>query len=990
MNRNGDGKALNVFTIPAGVSFVDALASGILKQSGETPGTLSAYTILLPTRRACRGLAEAFLRSSNGKPMLLPKMLPLGDIDEDELVIMEGLHGNRSLDFPPAIPGLRRQLLLAAMIRARKDMPTTPDQAVRLAQELARLLDQSQTERLSFDKLKTLVADGDYAEHWQKTLTFLEIVTDHWPDILKQFDALDPAERRNRLLETQAEIWRRSPPSGPVIAAGSTGSIPATADLLAVVAGLPNGALVLPGLHKEATTTVWDAMQPSHPQYGLGKLLEHIECDRSDVKDWIHDCPPSAPVARQELINIALMPAETTDTWRARTIPSEDALAGVTRIDANSERDEAGAIALVMRHTLETDGKTAALVTPDRSLARRVAAELARWDIDIDDSAGRALAETSPAAFLRLTARMVADDFSPVSLLAALKHPLAAGGIHRGQFKSMVRSLEISILHGPRPPGGMAGLRQTVKTAVKPPETDVEPLFDILERNCTELASLFNQQTATLEDMLASHITLAEGLAGDEENNDARRLWSGDDGESLADFVTELKDAAGAMSDIQPGNYPALFDALMAGRVTRPRYGRHPRLQIWGLMEARLLKADVMILGGLNEGVWPPEAEANPWMSRPMLEKFGLPQPERRLGLTAHDFTQALSSATVFLTRSQRSGGSPSVPSRWLIRLETLLQDTALQSAILPDSTWLHWYGKLDKPEIFVTPREPRPMPPVSARPRQMSVSRVETWIRDPYSIYARNILRLKKLDPIDADPGAADRGLVVHEALDAFIKRWPVELPDDAYGELLEIGTAVFRDKMSWPSVRAFWWPRFERMALWFVDFEIRRRKQGIMPVDTESNGTYSFDGPAGPFLLTARADRVDRSPDGRLSIVDYKTGVPPSKKQVESGLSPQLSLEANIASAGGFPDIPSAPVGELAYIRLSGGREPGKLIQISDGVEDIAEEALAGLIERVTEFDDPMTPYLSRPAPMFEHRFGEYDHLARVKEWMTGESGE
>lgn len=480
---------------------------------------------------------------------------------------------------------------------------------------------------------------------------------------------------------------------------------------------------------------------------------------------------------------------------------------------------------------------------------------------------------------------------------------------------------------------------------------------------------------------------MAEVLAADFEKSGAERLWRGEDGEALAMFFAELNEASETLPAISALEYPALIDALIDGQAHRPRYGKHPRLHIWGLLEARLQQADIVVLGGLNEGSWPPEAKASPWMSRPMLEKFGLSQPERRLGLTAHDFTQAASAAEVILSRAARNGGAPTVPSRWLMRLETLIIGTTLEEQFRPDFELSALFAELDKPRHYIGTDAPKPTPPITSRPRGLPVSQIETWIRDPYSIYARHILKLKVLDPIDADPGAADRGIVVHEVLERFIGKWPEELPDKALEKLLEIGSKVFEEEMSNPALRAFWWPRFERIAEWFIENEKVKRGEGRLPIATETVGEMSFKAPGGAFTLKARADRIDRSATGGLAIIDYKTGSVPSKKQMQIGLTPQLTLEAAMAAGGHFAGVEEEVVSELVYMKLSGGREAGKESGVTEGVEALADGALKGLKDRIAAFDEVDTPYLSRPVPMFSRRFGDYDHLARVKEWMAGD---
>ncbi|MBE0533074.1 MAG: double-strand break repair protein AddB, partial [Rhodospirillales bacterium] len=464
------GRPPAVFTIPAGTPFVDALAAGLIARIGGGPEDLAAAVVLLPTRRACRALADAFLRLTGGRPTLLPRMRPLGDLDEDELAIAGAFDLLAEMppddgaaigdDIPPALSGLRRQILLTRLVMALSGRDTSAEQAARLAAELGRLLDQVLTERLDFGALAGLVPD-ELAHHWQITLEFLAILSEQWPKVLTAEEVIDAAERRNRLLAAQALAWQRHPPAGPVIAAGSTGSIPATADLLKVVAELPQGCVVLPGLDTEMDEETRQALDPTHPQYGMVRLLTHLGLSAEAVKPWPPaDLPHPADAAeRRRLIQVALRPAGLTDRWRRQAPFSATALDGVSRIDCPGPREEAGVIALVLREALETPGRTAALITPDRLLARRVAAELRRWDIDVDDSAGAPLAHTPPVAFLRLVLDMVAEDFAPVATLAALKHPLAAGDRRPAAFRAAVRALEIAALRGPRPAGGINGLR---------------------------------------------------------------------------------------------------------------------------------------------------------------------------------------------------------------------------------------------------------------------------------------------------------------------------------------------------------------------------------------------------------------------------------------------------------------------------------------------------------------------------------------------------
>lgn len=964
-----------IFSIPAGVPFADTFARGLLASHGADPLALARVRILLPNRRAQRALREAFLRQGEGKPMLLPLMRPLGDVDEEE----QGFLDRDLQGLPPAIGRLERQLLLMRLVRRRPGFADAA-QAAHLAGELASLIDEVLVEERDFADLARL-APEEYAGHWQTTLEFLRIVTAEWPLILAERGVMDQAARRNELIARHARTLLADPPAGPVYVAGSTGSVPATAKLMAAILALPQGALVLPGLDRDLDAESWQAVgsEPTHPQHGLHRLLERLGVSRGEVLPWPWADADAAGAGRSRLIAEALRPAATTDLWReARRFPA-DAVRGLSRIDASGPEEEAGAIALLMREALEHPGRTAALVTPDRSLARRVAADLRRYGIEVDDSAGRPLALTPPGSLLRLSAELIASDFAPVPLLAVCKHPLGAGGGDPAMFRRMARRIEVAVLRGPRPGAGLAALRRALASAEA--GRDLEDWLGALEARAAPLVALHARQNAPIGEILRAHVAFAEWLASDRAEN---RLWAGEAGEVAARFIADLLEAAAGSETIDFASWPALLAELMAPEVVRPRHGRHPRLFIWGPLEARLQHADLMILGGLNEGTWPAEPPPDPWMSRPMRARFGLSPPERRIGQAAHDFQQAAGAPEVVLCRTGKREGAETVPSRWLLRLENLLAGQGLALARERSERLLAWQAARDWPAAVRACAPPEPRPKLELRPRQLAVTAIERWLRDPYAIHARYILRLKPLPPLDEDPGARDRGNIVHEALDRFVRAHPLQLPADARARLIEIGRDAFGRHLDRPGVRAFWWPRFLRIVDWFLEWERVRRAAGILPVLTEASGAIAFDAPGGPFRLRAKVDRIDRTVSG-LVILDYKTGRPPSRAQVEAGLAPQLPLEAAILAGGGFGDVPPLAVEGLDYLRLSGGPVPGEHLPLGLDARAAAQVALERLERWVALFDDPRTPYRSRPRPKFARDEGDYDHLARVREWSA-----
>lgn len=993
------GGTPKVSTIPAGTAFVDCLAAGLLRQAGEDPLALSAMTVLLPNRRATRFLAEAFLRLGDGRPLLLPRMIPLGDLEAEELALEGGgsLGAGAELALAPAIAESKRIALLTQLVSAwlsARGQGLAAGATARLARDLARLIDEAETAEIDWQGLQRIVP-AELADHWQTTLSFLTIVTEAWPKILAAQGALGPAQRRRLLLDAQVALWRRDPPGTPIVAAGSTGSIPAVARLLGCVARLPRGQVVLPGLDQACSQDLWEAIEedPTHPQHGLARLLRQIEVTRGEVAVWPDARPESDAAA---LANLALRPAKETPSWRdlADSERPKDraawrrALDGIVWYDCADPRAEASTIALLLRGALETPGKTAALVTPDRDLARRVRAELARWEIEIDDSGGQPLLVTPPLALLRLALQAVAEGLAPEALLALLKHPLTRLGGERAALANTTRALERHLLRGPRLARGMSGLRKALHLAGAAGEKEAWPeevaaLIERLEAALAPLTALFEASRPPFAALLEAHLKAGEALAG----GDA--LWQDEAGEAAAEALAEIRGAADDMADLAPQDYPDLFAALLEPQVVRPRWGRHPRLFLWGPLEARLQSCQLVILSGLNEGVWPAQTDPGPWLSRPMRAALGLPSPERRIGQAAHDLVQALAAREVVVTRAGKRDGSPTIPARWLSRLAALTQVLGLEAHLRrPAGQAAHWVAALDRPPAVEPCPPPAPRPPVGLRPRRLSVTRIETWMRNPYAIYARYVLGLERLPALGEEAGAAERGQTIHAALEAFVQRYPERLPEDPQGALAAIAERALTDLGAGPETEALWRPRLQRLLDWYLSVEEQRRG-GLLEVRAEIGGRLELQGPAGTFLLTAKADRIERRRDGQLVVVDYKTGSLPQAGDVEEGLAPQLPLEGAIAQAGGFEGLAAAPLAGLEFWRLAGGRDAGEVRTAgkkNGSVETLAESARAGLLDLIAAFDRPETPYLARPRPTAAPRFDDYAHLARQGEWGVG----
>lgn len=992
------GLPSGVYNIPAGVPFADALAATLLKRTEGKPEELAAIRLLLPTRRACRTMRETFLRMTGGKPLLLPRMQPLGDVEEEELALELGGAGleEQMLALPPAISKTQRQILLARAIMARETEGRGPAHALTLAAELGHFLDRIHTENLDMAALPQLVG-AEFARHWEITLDFLRILGAEWPVLLQNLGAIEAADRRNRLLAALAAHWRARPPAEAVIAAGSTGSIPAAGELLSVIARLPRGAVVLPGLDDGIDEESWDGLDDQHPQFTLKQTLTRLDTERDAVRPWPCDAAIPVATARRNLAREMLRPAATAGAWAGLSAPETrailpgDGLTGLMRCDCDTPQEEAQMIALLLRETLETPGMTAALVTPDRKLARRVAASCRRWGITLDDSAGQALPDTRAGAFLRLVMQAVLTRLAPGALLSVLRHDLCRLGLDAEDLSRAAGKLEAEVLRGAKPPPGIEGLRNRLAQSRAADDAAVNDLLNRVEAAFAPLTALMTGgKAAACADWLAAHIGAAEALAAGRRAEGRERLWAGEDGGAAAQLLSQLREEAAALPDASAEDYQDMLAALMKNVTVRPHYGTHPRLSILGQLEARLLQPDLVILGGLNEGTWPPDPGHDPWMSRPMMAAFGLPPPERRIGMAAHDFVQGFCAPRVVMTRAKRVDGVPAVPSRWLQRLDTVLEALGCpaNSLTAPAAPYRALARMLERPDIAAPVSRPAPCPPVALRPRELPVTGVETWTRDPYGIYARYILRLRKLEPLEKKPDAAERGTLLHEVMAELTAASREGLPPDTAAFLCDIGSRLLHERADDPGFWDFWWPRFVRLAEWIAGHEDEwRRETRPEEIAPEKNGSHILQGPAGPFTLTARADRIDRRTDGTYAVIDYKSGGTYTPAAMRQGDSPQLPLEALILQAGGFAGLPPGDAAYLGYWVMTGGTVPGQIVALADAADaaqarDAAREGLEALIAL---FDKADTPYYSLPDPDRAPRFNDYEHLARVQEWAA-----
>lgn len=962
-----------VYSIPPTRGFADALVAGVLAQHGADNMALARGMILVPNNRAAQALREAFVRQAHNG-LLLPRLVPIGDNDLGERA-GAALDPIDEAPLPPAVEPLQRQLILARMIQQGRAIDAA--EAMRLAGDLARTLDQLIIEGIPPARLAELNMSGELSAHWNASLDQLQVILELWPRELARRGRIDLADRRNRQLQRVTEAWRAQPAKAFVIAAGISTGAPAVAELLGQVARMPGGQVVLAGLDLEISDAEWaeigggEAGLPieTHPQFHLLQLLARMKVSRREVRPWRWSGDIASTSRRARAISHAFSPADLTQGWVALDKADRD-LAGVSALELANPAEEAQAIALAIREAVEEPGRTVALITPDRDLAARVSAHLGRWQIQADDSAGQSLAATPNGTLLLLLAEAAAAQFSPAALLALLKHPLVMAGEARQGWLDQVRKLDL-VLRGPRPAPGLDGIVRFLAAGDEQARPRRDEMRDWWAKTAAMLAPLERLAGNRLPTMIATLRDVAGVMAGD-------GLWSGLAGRELASLIARLEeDAADGPEDVSLNALPQLLRLLIGSIAIRPGYGGHPRVFIWGLLEAKLQSADLVILGGLNEGVWPQLPAPDPWLAPRIRRELGLPGLERRIGLSAHDLASALGAPKVLLTRARRDSRNPTIASRFWLRIATMTGGVPI-----PDLN----YGRLAR-GIDTCSGEPKralrpaPCPSFQDRPKEISVTAVDGLCADPFAFYAKAILKLRVLEPVDADPGPAWRGTMIHTVLE----HWAT---DDGYrpGALVERMSGAFSDGSLHPLVRALWLPRLVEAAEWIEGEVAENRAKGRVPLRAEVMGKTDHAG----VTIIGKADRIDRLATGGLAIVDYKTGESPSNKQVAAGYAMQLGLIGLIAERGGFAGVDglSEAFEYWSLTRDAKTRSFGKATTPVRGNSAVcAPEDFVRFIAET--FKDAAANWLTGNAPFTakikpEYARTDYDQLMRLEEWQ------
>ena len=968
-------KSPHIFGIPNGVDFPKALVSELTKRMSHLPPhEMAQVEIIVNTRRMARRIRDLF---DAGPALLMPRVRLLSEIED--------LHP--SSDVPKSNSALRRRLELVQLVTnllEKEQSFAARASLYDLADSLAILMDEMQGEGVSADVIANLDVT-DQSGHWERAKTFINIAQSY---IDSSQDSPDTEARQRIIVHKLMEHWKETPPQNPIILAGSTGSRGTTLLLMQAIAKLPQGTVILPGFDFDMPAPIWSSLSDAmlsedHPQFRFHKLLQSLDKSPTDVTQWGDDTP-AAP-ARNKLVSLALRPAPVTDAWLSEgphLTGLSEGLEGVTLLQAETPRDEALAIAMRLRQAAESGG-TAALITPDRMLTRQVSAALDRWDILPDDSAGAPLHLSPPGRFLRHVGGLFSRLLDTESLLTLLKHPMTHSGHERGLHQLNTQRLELRIRRDGLPYPTADGLSKiALKAATKlDPQTALTDWADWVGRT---FCGHHHTGNRTLADWTARHLQVAEAIASGPYGDGTGELWLKSAGQKARAVIQNLADHAEYGGEMSAADYVDLMGALLSGEEVRDRDAPHPNIMIWGTLEARVQGADLVILGGLNEGKWPEAPKPDPWLNRALRNQAGLLLPERRIGLSAHDFQQAIAASEVWITRSVRSDDAETVPSRWLNRLQNLLgglpsQDgpVVLKSMIARGDIWLAKAKFLEKPTSVPRAHRPSPRPPLAARPHSLSVTEIKRLIRDPYAVYAKHTLKLRALNPIVQSPDAPMRGTLIHSVMEVFVKDIIANPSLLNSAHLMTVARDILERDVPWPATRALWLAKLSRVADWFISKEVERQTRST-PIAFEKQAKGVMKLPQLGFTLTGYADRIDKTGPNNVAIFDYKTGAPPSEKQ-QAKFDKQLLIEAAMMEVGSFNHVGINSVDEAVFIGL--GSNP---VEVRAPLQkEPPAKVLDELSQLIRAYLSDEQGFTSQRTIQSERERGDYDHLARFGEW-------
>lgn len=964
-----------VYNIPFREDGLTLLSQHLHKVSRGNPLSLCSVTVLLPTRRACRRLNTLLQQHASCATTLLPRVIALGDLGQSLFQEQPFLSSEEALG-----KTLTHIKHLGDSLSLSESLP--------LAKAFLELEKEGSLHQINWQEGLKRVFPDDLAQHRQSSLLHLEKVIEGLKSVLPFFPGARQAQALQTFLDAKilsAHSDHHDPASNQslsnrVYAYGLFPKNPLEQAFLKNLVQHPEAMVWLSGLDRQGPETEFALRVVPHPQACHAALLTSLGQKRAEIPDWpACQTPPLNKTSKEYEANQPLKESFTHQIFQETFEPEKPASRhiGLSTLVCRDSQEESRLIALVMRQTLEKEGQKALFVTTETSLARSVMEELKRYDLYPDTGSGFPFAWTEAGSFLNLALDAITthDDFAKLCLL---KHPLSRLGKKAQETRSKARQFERLRLRS---------------SPAQPMPSDLKDFLDLVDRVAAPLKKALSRPKDLHRpaDLFQTHLQLCETLSQDETN--CALIWSQEVGNLSFETCKTLLKTLSHFPSLSAKEYPGLIRSLIKSQTIRASHSVHPRLLILDPDQASLQKADLLVIGGMVETCWPQTSRSDPWLSEEMKKSLSLTTQIRQRSLESHLFTELLESfPTVLMTMPARSKEGPQKTSPFLKRLETAAKSQGI--CLKPPIPWHQWTKELVRVKRLVPMSRPQPCPPTHKRPRHLSITDIETLHLNPYLFYLQKILNLRPFPDLQPDPGPALLGTLLHEIFEAFLRQ-----QDHSWEKLMSLGQdkmAPYQDSLA---VRYFWQSQFEACAQWFLSqqaslepkpqhflewtgslkrpFILPEQQQRALSLFPEDDSAL----PPQPILkISGKADRLDLYPQGRVRIIDYKSGRLPSRKELYEGGRLQLPLEALILKEGGFQRLPrDTPLESLEYWQL---KDPCQRVAYTDHLEDLVGQATQILETLITTYYDQEAPF---SAPFETTAPPCFTPLVRTQEWLS-----
>jgi len=900
----------NIFNIEANYHFFESF---FLWLEEKFSGELQAAQIFLPNRRSCRELKELFLKKNITGA--LPQIKAISDISfEDFFQFLPSDSAKAIIDeisIIKVLDDVDYLFFLSEKIRQREVFGKLNfEQSFKTAVSLKGLFDEIEREEADIATLINLAA------HRQITLEFLNDFSIHVKNSLIKENILSISSYQNFIVKRFIQCLQDHQLKSPIIIAGSTGSIVSSRKLIKAISAQEKGFVILHDFKKQKSP------KENHPQFLLDQLTKFIDCN--SVVKITHDNFKISSNIRQNLIALMMLPFEESIKWQNIVAEidvkkaAQDLEENFTLIEANSDIVEAKLIALTLQKNSQ---KKSAVIVNNGDFANLLKLELERLGLEFNDSRSLDIFNSKLINFLILILELIESDFNSHILLSLFKHPLC-----KIDDAAIIQDFEINILRKERSESGLNGLKNTLK-------------------NNQVLQEFFNGFLAKIkfESDINSLIKNVENLT--------HKTWS-----ELLNQQEAQEEIFYLFEKLKKQNYTpnsaSDFKTILSQISYFGKSNSHAKIQILSPIEARLLNFDFIVISSLNEGLFP-QIESENWLGKKIKKDLGVEKSLQKIGQNAHDFCNYLSNKSVVLSYCKSRNGAALIESPFLLKFKTIAKklDAKINNG---DEFFKRLAAENNIPQLEISVANPKPAKDL--RPQRFSITEISKLISNPYFIYCKKILQLKELDKIDYEAGYAEFGSFIHKALEEFIKNPKT----DNFAE-------IFAEYFTAKEAHLIWWPKFQRIFSDFLDKNSQFQ-------DSKNQVEEAVETRIGNILIRGKIDRMIFNEANEVEIFDYKTGTIAEKKDVISGLEPQLTIAALILLEK------QLQISSLNYWKLSPTSE-GEIKKISkdkEEVEILIAAAESGLKKLFSYFESEENGYLATDNLSYD----EYQHLARLND--------